>query len=155
MGKKKYLLVLDDLWNEENNKLLLFRNLLMVGARGSRIMVTRCSERVVRTIGATSWYALRSLPEEKAWGLLVKVAIEQDQLLENEAFVSLGKEIVKKCVGVPLTIRTIASLLRTRALENEWRAFKNFKLSKITQEEENYISSTLQLSCNHLPSHLK
>ena len=65
MGKK-YLLVLDDLWNEDNNKWLLLRNLLMVGARGSRIMVTRCSERVVRTIGATSWYALRSLPEEKA-----------------------------------------------------------------------------------------
>ena len=57
MGKK-YLLVLDDLWNEDNNKWLLLRNLLMVGVRGSRIMVTTHLERVARTTGATSWYAL-------------------------------------------------------------------------------------------------
>ena len=63
---KKYLLVLDDLWNEENNKWLLLRNLLMVGARGSRIIVTTRSESVARIIGAVSWHALRGLPEEKA-----------------------------------------------------------------------------------------
>ncbi|XP_050281586.1 uncharacterized protein LOC126722472 [Quercus robur] len=58
-------------------------------------MVTTRSERVART-RATSWYALRSLPEEKAWDLFVKVAFEQGQLTENEAFVSLAKEIVEK-----------------------------------------------------------
>uniref|UniRef100_A0A7N2LE50 Uncharacterized protein n=1 Tax=Quercus lobata TaxID=97700 RepID=A0A7N2LE50_QUELO len=99
LNGKKYLLVLDDLWNEDNNKWLLLRNLLMVGARGSRLMVTTRSERVTRTTRATSWYALRSLPEEKAWGLFVEVAFEQGQLPENEAFVSLAKEIVEKCVG--------------------------------------------------------
>ena len=119
--------------------------ILMVGARGSRIMVIACSEKVVRTIGATSWCSLRSLLEETAWGLLVKVAIEHDQQLENEAFVTLGKEIVEKCVGVPLDIRTIASLQCTKALEND--PLKNYELYKITQEEEeNYISSTLKLS---------
>ena len=97
----------------------------MVGARGSRIMVTTRSERVARTTRATSWYALRSLPEEKAGVLFVKVAFEQGQLPENEAFVSLAKKIVEKCVGVPLAIRMIASFLRMKASENEWRSFKN------------------------------
>ena len=155
LNGKKYLLVLDDLWNEDNNKWLLLRNLLMVGARGSRLMVTTRSERVARTTRATSWYALRSQLEEKAWGLFVKVAFEQGQLPENEAFVSLAKEIVKKCVGVPLAIRMIASFLRTKASKNEWRSSKNYELSKITQQEENYISSTLKLSYDHLPAHLK
>ena len=127
MGKK-YLLVLDDLWNEDNNKWLLLRNFLMVGARGSRIMVTGSKDNK-----GNFRYALRSLPEEKAGVLFVKVAFEQGQLPENEAFVSLAKEIVEKCVGVPLAIRTIASLLRTKALETEWRSFKNYELSKITQ----------------------
>ncbi|XP_030924852.1 putative disease resistance protein RGA4 [Quercus lobata] len=137
---KKYLLVLDDLWNEENNKWLLLGNLLMVGARGSRIIVTTRSESVAGIIGAVSWHALRGLPEEKAWSLFVKMAFKQGQLPENEAFISLGKEIMGKCAGVPLAIRTIASLLNTKASENEWRSFKSYELSKITQEEENDIS---------------
>ena len=50
---------------------------------------------------------------------------------------------------------SIASLLRTKASENEWRSFKSSELSKITREEENDISSTLKLSYDHLPSYLK
>ena len=56
---------------------------------------------------------------------------------------------------VPLAIRTIASLLHSKASENEWRSFKNYELSKITQGEENNILSTLKLSYDHLPSYLK
>nr|XP_023875848.1 putative disease resistance protein RGA1 [Quercus suber] len=83
------------------------------------------------------------------------MAFEQGQLPENEAFISLGKEIMGKRVGVPLAIKIVASLLRTKASENEWRSFKSYELSKITQEEENDISSTLKLSYDHLPSYLK
>ena len=97
----------------------------------------------------------KGLPKEKAWSLFVKVAFEQGQLPENQAFISLGKEIVEKCGGLPLAIRTIASLLCTKASENEWQSFKDYELSKITQEEENGILSTLKLSYDHLPSRLK
>ena len=119
LDEKKYLIVLDDLWNEENIEWLRFRNLLMVGARGSRVIVTTRSVQVARIIGATSWHALKGLPKEKAWSLFVKVACEQGQLPENQAFISLGKEIVEKCGGVLLAIRTIAGLLCTKASENE------------------------------------
>ena len=70
LSGKKYLLVLDDMWNEDNTKWLLLKNLLMVGARGSRIVVTTRSEMVVSITRATSWYALGGLPVEKAWNLL-------------------------------------------------------------------------------------
>uniref|UniRef100_A0A2N9IY72 Disease resistance protein RGA3 n=1 Tax=Fagus sylvatica TaxID=28930 RepID=A0A2N9IY72_FAGSY len=95
LNGKKYLLVLDDLWNEDNNKWLLLRNLLMVGARGSRIIVTTRSEMVARLTGTTSWHALEGLPQEKAWSLFVKLAFEQGQLPKNQAFLSLGKEMGK------------------------------------------------------------
>ena len=152
--EKKYLLVLDDMWNEDNTKWLLLKNLLMVGARGSRIVVTTRSEMVVSITRATSWYALGGLPVEKAWNLFVKVAFGEGHLPKNQAFISLGKEILEKCVGVPLAIRTIASLLHSKASENEWRSFKNNELSKIPQEENN-ILSTLKLSYDHLPSYIK
>ena len=137
------------MWNEDNTKWLLLKKLLMVGARGSRMVVTTHSEMVASITGATSWCSLRGLPVEKAWNLFVKVAFGEGQLPKNQAFISLGKEILEKCVGVPLAIRTIASLLRSQ------RSFQNYELSKITQEEENYILSTLKLSYDHLPSYLK
>ncbi|XP_050282975.1 putative disease resistance protein RGA1 [Quercus robur] len=155
LNGKKYLIVLDDLWNEESDKWLLLRNLLMGGARGSRIIVTTRSENVARITGATSWHALRGLPEEQAWCLFVKVAFENGQVPKNEAFLSLGREIMQKCAGVPLAIRTIASLLRTKATENEWRSFKDYELPKMTQNDENVILSSLQLSYDYLPSYLK
>ncbi|XP_030949108.1 putative disease resistance protein RGA4 [Quercus lobata] len=155
LSGKKYLLVLDDMWNEDSAKWLLLKNLLMVGARGSRIVVTTRSEMVAGITGATSWYALKGLPVEKAWNLFVKVAFGEGQLPKNQAFISLGKEILEKCVGVPLAIRTIASLLHSKPSENEWRSFKNYELSKITHAEENNILSTLKLSYDHLPSYLK
>ena len=105
LSGKKYLLVLDDMWNEDNTKWFLSKNLLMVGARGSRIVVTTRFEMVVSITRATSWYALGGLPVEKAWNLFVKVAFGEGQLPKNQAFISLGKEILEKCVGVPLAIR--------------------------------------------------
>ena len=154
LSGKKYLLVLDDMWNEDNTKCFLLKKLLMVGVRGSSIVVTTRSEMVVSITRATSWYALGGLPVEKAWNLFVKVAFGEGQLPKNQAFISLGKEILEKCVGVPLAIRNIASLLHSKASENEWRSFKNNELSKIAQEENN-ILSTLKLSYDHLPSYLR
>jgi adenylate kinase family enzyme len=158
LNGKKYLLVLDDVWNEDQEKWLLLRNLLKEGARGSRIIVTTRSVRVVSIIKATSCHVLKGLPQEKAWNLFVKMAFEQGQLPKNQTVISLGNEIVEKCCGVPLAIRTIGGLLRSKDSENEWQSLKNYELSKITQEEESDISSilkTLKLSYDHLPSHLK
>ena len=151
---KKYLIVLDNLWNVDNNEWFLLRNLLMVGARGSRILVTTRSESVARITGATSWYALRGFPEENAWSYFVKVAFEQCQEPKNKALVVIGRKIVEKCDGLPLAIRTIGSLLYLNTSKIEWQSFLDNELSKIGQQE-NKISSTLKLSYDHLPSHLK
>ena len=43
---KKYLLVLDDVWNEDREKWLSLKDLLMGGGEGSRILITTRSETV-------------------------------------------------------------------------------------------------------------
>ncbi|KAL4600407.1 hypothetical protein ACB092_11G197500 [Castanea dentata] len=154
LNGKKYFLVLDDVWNEDRDKWLLLKNLLVGGAKGSRILITTRFENVAKITATNSWYSLKGLPREKAWSLFVKMAFERGQEPKNNKISEIGKKIVEKCDGLPLAIRTIGSLLYGKTYENEWQSFLDDELSKLTQQE-NKISLTLKLSYDHLPSHLK
>jgi Leucine-rich repeat (LRR) protein len=152
---KKYLLVLDDVWNEDHGKWSELKEVLMGGASGSRILVTTRSEKVARISGTVQSYSLRGLKEDESWCLLKQLAFEKGkEPEETSSIAAVGREILKKCSGVPLAIRTIGSLLRFKSLEAEWSSFKENELSKIPQNE-NDIVPTLKLSYNYLPSHLK
>nr|XP_023875884.1 putative disease resistance protein RGA1 [Quercus suber]XP_023875885.1 putative disease resistance protein RGA1 [Quercus suber]XP_023875886.1 putative disease resistance protein RGA1 [Quercus suber]XP_023875887.1 putative disease resistance protein RGA1 [Quercus suber]XP_023875888.1 putative disease resistance protein RGA1 [Quercus suber]XP_023875889.1 putative disease resistance protein RGA1 [Quercus suber]XP_023875890.1 putative disease resistance protein RGA1 [Quercus suber] len=153
LNGKKYFIVLDDVWNEDRDKWLLLKNLLVGGARGSRILITTRSKNVAKITTTNSPYSLKVLSKEKAWNLFVKMAFVRGQE-PTENFSKIGKKIVEKCYGLPLAIRTIGSLLYLKTSETEWQSFLDDELSKLTQEE-NKISSTLKLSYDHLPSHLK
>ncbi|XP_059439203.1 putative disease resistance protein RGA1 [Corylus avellana] len=160
---KKYFLVLDDVWNGDHGKWCRLKQVLMGGARGSRIVVTTRNEIVARTIrkesvariiGTVESYSLKGLDEEASWSLFKHKAFEKGREPENSIIVALGKEIVQKCIGVPLAITTIGSLMGSKNPETEWLSFKNNELSKVS-ENENDILLTLKLSYDHLPSHLK
>jgi hypothetical protein len=152
---KKYLLVLDDVWNDDHGKWFELKEVLMGGARGSRILLTTRSEIVARISGTVPSYHLRGLDKDASWSLFKLMAFERGQELEeNSRIVAIGREILAKCSGVPLAIRTIGSLLRLKNSEAEWLTFKKNNLSKISQNE-NDILPTLKLSYDHLPSHLK
>jgi len=160
---KKYFLVLDDVWNGDHKKWCRLKEVLMGGARGSRILVTTRNEVVARTIrqesvariiGTVESYSLKGLDEDASWSLFKLKAFERGQEPKNSSIVALGKEIVRKCSGVPLAITTIGSLLGSKNPETEWSSFKNNELSKVSQNE-NDILPTLKLSYDHLPSNLK
>jgi hypothetical protein len=152
---KKYLLVLDDVWNEDHEKWSELKEVLMGGASGSRILVTTRSEKVARISGIVEPYFLEGLEEDASWSLLKQLAFEKGkEPEETSSIAAVGKEILKKCSGIPLAIRTIGSLLRFKNSEAEWSSFKENELSKIAQNEKD-ILPTLKLSYDHLPSHLK
>ncbi|XP_065632629.1 putative disease resistance protein RGA4 isoform X2 [Quercus suber] len=154
LNGKKYFIVLDDLWNEDKIKWIPLKNLLMGGARGSKIVVTTRSIKVAEITGTTSPHKLEGLDPKKSWSLFVKMAFKEGKEPEYQGIVDLGKTIVGKCIGVPLAIRTIGSLLYGKTSYIEWQSFLENELSKLTQQE-NDISLTLKLSYDYLPSHLK
>jgi len=160
---KKYFLVLDDVWNGDHKKWCRLKEVLMGGARGSRILVTTRNEVVARTIrqesvariiGTVESYSLKGLDEDASWSLFKQKAFEKGQEPKNSSIVALGKEIVRKCSGVPLAITTIGSLLGSKNPGTDWSSFKNNELSKVSQNESD-ILPTLKLSYDHLPSNLK
>ncbi|KAH0635035.1 hypothetical protein KY284_037821 [Solanum tuberosum] len=151
---KKYLLVLDDVWNENTLKWSKLKNMLIGGAKGSKILVTTRSDVVAEVSGSVYQHKLGDLLEEEAWTLFEKMAFECNKESENSNLVEIGKEIVRKCGGVPLVIKSVGSLLRLKRTENEWIYFKNQDLSSITRGG-NDVMAILRLSYNHLPQHLK
>ena len=107
--------MLDDVWNGDHRKWCRLKEMLMGGARGSRIVVTTYNEIVARTIrqesipriiGTVKSYSLKGLDEDASWSLFKQKTFERGQEPKNSSFVALGKEIVKKC--------TIGSLLGSK-----------------------------------------
>jgi hypothetical protein len=146
--------VLDDVWNEDHEKWLCLKKLLMGGERGSRILVTARSEKVTRITHTNKPYFLRGLEEHASWLLFKQMAFKKGQEPENSSIMAIGRDILEKCSGVPLPIRTIEHLLYSKTIELEWLSFKNNKLSKLPQTETG-ILPTLKLSYDQLPSHLE
>ncbi|OWM86795.1 hypothetical protein CDL15_Pgr015831 [Punica granatum] len=154
LQKKKYLLVLDDVWNENRCEWLKLEQFLVNSARGSKILVTTRSRRGATTMTRT-FYELNDLPEHESLKLLMRMAMKQEHEWRNQNLETIAKEILKKCVGVPLAIMTIGRLLLfLRNTEEEWLNFKNNDFSRIDQKEGDIMPS-LKLSYDFLPSHLK
>ncbi|PPD67749.1 hypothetical protein GOBAR_DD35371 [Gossypium barbadense] len=155
IGGKKYLLVLDDIWNDEWEKWVSLKELLVGGAKGSRIIVTTRSLGVAKITSKCQPYVLKGLSDNDAWSLFKEIAFEQRSTDSTDSgFVEIGKLILKRCCGVPLVIRTIAGTLSFKETKSEWISFKDNELARISQNEGE-ILPTLKLSYDHLSSHLK
>ncbi|XP_031280755.1 putative disease resistance protein RGA3 [Pistacia vera] len=153
---KKYLLVLDDIWNEDPKKWDELKNLLMDGERGSKILVTTRSEQIARVTSKIKSYIypLRGLDEKKSWSLFTQKAFENGIEPKDSKLVEFGKGIVAKCGVVPLVIMTIGQLLYGNNNEDDWLHFKDSEMSKVFKEESD-ILPLLKFSYDHLPSYLK
>ncbi|XP_028799885.1 putative disease resistance protein RGA4, partial [Neltuma alba] len=154
--KKHFLLVLDDVWNiKDRGEWLKLENLFRNGRKGSMTIVTTRSMEVVNTMGTDQPLFLKDLDEDNSWELFCRVAFQDGKEPADHKLVGIGKDIVRKCAGVPLAIRTIGSLLFNKALEvSEWSYFRDSELANI-DSEDNKIFSILKLSYDHLPFYLK
>lgn len=152
---KKFLLVLDDMWNEDRELRLKLKSLFMEGGKGSMIVVTTRSQTVAKIMGTHPPLLLKGLDSQKSQELFSRVAFGGLKEQNDLELLAIGKDIVKKCAGIPLAIRTIGSLLFSRNLgRSDWLYFKDVEFSKIDQHKDK-IFAILKLSYDHLPSFLK
>ncbi|KAF3455949.1 hypothetical protein FNV43_RR00592 [Rhamnella rubrinervis] len=151
---KRFLLILDDVWNKRNNDWDLLWHPLKAGGRGSKIVVTTRDNDVASSMGTVSPHCLRGLSNEDCWLLLMNQAFENRNMDVCPNLKTIGKEIVKKCEGLPSAVKRLGILLHCRKEEDEWKDILNRKIWDFP-EEENDILQTLRLSYHHLPAHLK
>ncbi|KAI9116513.1 hypothetical protein K1719_012680 [Acacia pycnantha] len=153
---KRFFLVLDDVWNiKDRGEWLKLQNLFRGGRKGSMIIVTTRSMEVANTMGTDPPFSLKGLDEDESWELFRRVAFRDGKEPDDHKLVGIGKDIAGKCVGVPLAIRTIGSLLFTKKLGvSEWSYFRDHEFANAGSDDTT-ILSILKLSYDYLPSHLK
>ncbi|XP_050938773.1 putative disease resistance protein RGA3 [Cucumis melo] len=160
---KKYLLVMDDVWNEKKEEWLHLKRLLMGGAKGSRILITTRSEQVAKTFDSTFVHRLQILDASNSWLLFQKMTgleerfdnqeVKLDQ--KNLNLIKIGMEIVSMLNGVPLVIRNIGGLLKDNKSERFWLSFKDKELHQVLRQEQDALKEMqliLELSYKYLPS---
>ncbi|RCV32131.1 hypothetical protein SETIT_6G233200v2 [Setaria italica] len=156
IGQKRYLLVLDDVWNEEQQKWdddlkpLLCSS---IGGFGSMIVVTSRSRQVASIMGTLPPYELACLSEDASWELFSQKAFSKG-VQEQEEFVMFGRCIVNKCKGLPLALKTMGGLMSSKQQVQDWEAIAESNISD-TSRGKDEVLSILKLSYRHLSSEMK
>ncbi|XP_049379740.1 putative disease resistance RPP13-like protein 1 [Solanum stenotomum] len=149
---KKFLVVLDDVWNDDYNEWDNLRNVFVQGDVGSKIIVTTRKESVAKMMCADRCaITVGTLSKDDSWALFKRHSLENREHSELE---EVGKKIADKCKGLPLALKALAGVLRGKSEVDEWR---NILRSEIWDQQScwNGTLPALMLSYNDLPPHLK
>ncbi|XP_065867666.1 putative disease resistance protein RGA1 [Euphorbia lathyris] len=154
LNDKMFLVVLDDMWNENVERWVRLKNLLVGGAKGSKILVTTRSRKVASIMGVEGSCLLKGLTEEESWTLFKRVAFREGGERVDGSLEAIGKRMVKRCQGVPLAIKSLGSAMQFKADVTDWLAVENSEIWKMSQDS-NDVLPVLKLSYDHLPVYLR
>ncbi|XP_027367519.1 disease resistance protein RGA2-like [Abrus precatorius] len=153
---KKFLLVLDDVWNEDRVKWVEFKSLIQIGAKGSKVLVTTRSHDIAAMVGTKPSYSypLKGLSEVDSMTLFIKWAFQEGEEKKYPELLLIGKEIAKKCRGLPLAVRTLGCSLFSKVDAEEWKFVRDNEIWSLPQNNGDILPA-LKLSYDRLPSYLK
>ncbi|CAD6264918.1 unnamed protein product [Miscanthus lutarioriparius] len=156
IGRKRFLLILDNVWNEEQDKWEDELKPLLctsIGGSGSMIVVTSRNQQVAAIMGTLPTQELACLTEDDSWDLFSKKAFSKG-VQEQPELVTIGRRIVHMCKGLPLALNTMGGLMSSKQEVQDWEAIAesyNSDTSRGTDE----VLSILKLSYRHLPKEMK
>ncbi|KAH7655627.1 P-loop containing nucleoside triphosphate hydrolase protein [Dioscorea alata] len=149
---KTLLLVLDDVWSSEWEKLLI--PLQASQMRSAKIVVTTRESKVLRKQDENNKIVLKGLEDDDYWEFFVSCAFGGTEANEHSSLQIIGKHIVKKLKGSPLAAKTVGRLLEQNMCNEHWMDVLRSDLWELGTSA-NDIMPALALSYNHLPEHLQ
>ncbi|KAK8665414.1 hypothetical protein V6N13_005583 [Hibiscus sabdariffa] len=118
---KRFLLVLDDVWNEYYVVWKEFRKPFNKGAQNSKIIVTTRDDSVAKIMTTTQTYhRLETLSSDDCWKVFASNAFVGTTPSNHPELMAIGEAIVQKCDGLPLAAKTMGGLLRCQLDSAEW-----------------------------------
>lgn len=118
-----------------------------------RIIVTTPSKTVASLVQTMPFYSLNCLTSAASWSLFEQITFEGQDPAAYANFIQIGEEIVEKCKGLPLAIKTLGSMLRYETEEERWKYILETDLWDL-DPRQNDIVPALELSYSHMPVQL-
>ena len=158
LKEKLYLIVLDDVWQREALKEILPAFPYGMSNRGSKIIITTRKGEIIQYQNLQRNLYIHEpqpLSEVESWQLFSKISLSHRTDCDLEGFESLGKEMLKKCGGLPLAIVALAGILNPRGSIGQWQQVNEAVRSRIMEDKGTNVQDLLTLSYDDLPNYLK
>ena len=155
--KKRFLLVLDDIWKKFDIWDLLSGPLKDEGQSRSSVIVTTRNEHVASLMRPVFIHRLLHLSDDDCGRLFAKHAFNTSNS-DDPILAEIGEKIVMKCADLPLAAKALGCLLHSKVEAEEWDRILNSTIWDLPDNDESGCSGilpALYLSYYHLPSHLK
>ncbi|XP_042428969.1 putative disease resistance protein RGA1 [Zingiber officinale] len=152
--KKKFLLVLDDVWSNNKSIWEKFCALLKFGAHGSKIIVTTRDLKVSKMVSLAEPISLHGLDEDVFWQLFKKCSFGTLNPEDYPELEDIGRKIALKLKGSPLAAKTLGSVLQTDLCQQHWATVMESDIWKVKQDEDG-IMPALHLSYQYLNENMK
>ncbi|XP_022872725.1 putative disease resistance protein At3g14460 [Olea europaea var. sylvestris] len=153
LSNKKFLVVLDDVWNEYYDDWDILRRPFLAGKPGSTIIITTRQERVAKIMSGIPAYLLNQLSEGDALSLLARHAFGAKTFDRHPDLIEIGKSMVRRCKMLPLAVKALGRVLCNTAGREEWEEV--LKSEIWMDEEKSEIPPALKLSYHYLRPELK
>uniref|UniRef100_A0A453MAJ5 Uncharacterized protein n=1 Tax=Aegilops tauschii subsp. strangulata TaxID=200361 RepID=A0A453MAJ5_AEGTS len=155
---KKILIILDDLWEMEAEKLERLKTMLELG-EGSNVVavVTTREEYIAQKIQTLEPYKLTPLGDDICW-TIIKDKTSFDARTNNAQLELIGKDIAKKCGGMALAAQSIGYMLYSMKSVDQWVSVNNSEFWHVLASEESsshQVHASLLLSYRSMGSYLK
>ncbi|PPS16216.1 hypothetical protein GOBAR_AA04364 [Gossypium barbadense] len=154
LSGKKYLIILDDVWNKNYFHWKELASPCTSGAKNSKIIVTTRDENVAAIMRNVPTYHLDVLSDDDCWKLFSKHAFDGSSPAKHPDLMAIGEAIVKRCGSLPLAAKALGGLLRCKPDADEWNKILHSNFWDIPNDATNILPA-LTLSYRYLPSHLK
>ncbi|GLU11747.1 hypothetical protein SLE2022_284710 [Rubroshorea leprosula] len=161
--KKTFLLVLDDVWNEESVKWGNFLDRLskIVKTTGNSIIVTTRNCGVVYAIETAPVphvlpmhkHEMKGLSDDECWSIIEEKVHRFPRRLEDANLKDIGQDIARKCKGLPLVASVLGGTMGRKFGVEEWLAIKNNNAWNLQDDQK--IAPILKISYDHLSGPLK
>ncbi|KAF8028313.1 hypothetical protein BT93_E1045 [Corymbia citriodora subsp. variegata] len=149
---KRCLFVMDDVWEVTREDWVGLRDLLGGVSEGSNFIVTSRNQSIASNMGTVPPLNLANLSREDSLTLFVNCAFDQGQEKNHPDLMVIGEEIVTKCGGNPLAVKTLGSLLFSkRNNRNDWEYVRDSEMWQLQTD----ILPSLRISYDLMPSYLK
>ncbi|XP_020254649.1 putative disease resistance protein RGA3 isoform X3 [Asparagus officinalis] len=162
VSSKKFLLVLDDVWNDDD--LSSWQTLfapMRCGLEGSKIILTTRSKKVAEmatlALGGMANEPMKLNPLDKSdfLSLFNRYAFAGTNPHNHGKLQSIGEQIAGRLGGLPLAAKTIGALLRSNLDDSHWMDILQSRHISDHGPQRDGVMPALMLSYYYLPNHLR